>query len=337
MGKKLGNRTLEFEKQIKVVSFANIVGKFESEGPLGKFFDIVINDEYYGEKTYEKAEVKLQKNSLNLALQKGLLNLSHLDFIASGDLLNQCISSSYSVRDNDVPYIGLFGACSTMSLSTIVACLTIESGFSKLAAGVTSSHFCTAERQFRQPLEYGGQRTPSSQRTVTAGAAVIVGEGNSRINVSRISIGSVIDFLISDANNMGAAMAPAAADTLSAFFNDTCTTPNDYDLILTGDLGRVGSSILKDMMKEKNYCLGNNYNDCGYMIFDNVTQDTHAGGSGCGCSGAVLTGYVLPKIASGNLNNVLFMSTGALMSPTASMQGESIPGVAHLINFTGER
>lgn len=337
MGRKIGNRTLEFEKDIKVVSYANIVGKFEGEGPLAKYFDVIENDEYYGEDTYEKAEIKLQKNALNLALQKGVLEISQLDFIASGDLLNQCISSSYSVRDNDIPFIGLFGACSTMALSTIVASLTIEAGFSKLAAGITSSHFCTAERQFRQPLEYGGQRTPSSQRTVTAGASVIVGEGSGKVKVSRIAIGSVIDFLISDANNMGAAMAPAAAGTLSEFFNDTQTRPEDYDLILSGDLGNVGYSILKDLMKEKGYDLGDCYNDCGCMIFDKDKQDTHAGGSGCGCSGAVLTGYVLPKIANGELKNVLFMSTGALMSPTASMQGESIPGIAHLINFKGEQ
>ena len=335
MGKKIGNRTLEFEQNIYVSSYANIVGKFEGEGPLSKYFDIIENDEYYGEKTYEKAEMKLQKNALNLALQKNLMQVSSLDFICSGDLLNQCISSSYSVRDNDVPYIGLFGACSTMALSVIVSALTIEAGYSKNAAGVTSSHFCTAERQFRQPLEYGGQKPPSAQRTVTAGAAVIVSKNKSKIKLSKFTLGSVIDFLISDANNLGAAMAPAAAETLYSFFDDTQTSPNDYDLILTGDLGYVGKSILIDLMKEKGYDITNNYNDCGCMIFDKNLQDTHAGGSGCGCSGAVLTGYVLPKISHGLLRNVLFMSTGALMSPTATMQGESIPGIAHLINFEG--
>lgn len=269
-------------------------------------------------------------------MQKGILKITDLDLIASGDLLNQCISSSYSVRDNDVPFIGLFGACSTMALSTIVASLSVECGYSRYAAGVTSSHFCSAERQFRQPLEYGGQRTPSAQRTVTAGAAVIVGGEKGSISVNRITLGSVIDFLVTDANNMGAAMAPAAADTLSHYFEDTSTVPDDYDMILSGDLGSVGASILKDMLKEKGFELKNNYNDCGLMIFDNEKQDTHAGGSGCGCSGAVLTGYVLPKLASRELKNVLFMSTGALMSPTASQQGESIPAVAHLVNFVAE-
>lgn len=336
MAKKIGRRTLEFSEKIKVASYGNIVGKFEGEGPLSKYFDMIVNDEYFGEKTYEKAETKMQKTALNSALQKGILKITDLDLIASGDLLNQCISSSYSVRDNDVPFIGLFGACSTMALSTIVASLSVECGYSRYAAGVTSSHFCSAERQFRQPLEYGGQRTPSAQRTVTAGAAVIVGKEKGNITVNRITLGSVIDFLVTDANNMGAAMAPAAADTLSHYFEDTSTVPDDYDMILSGDLGSVGASILKDMLKEKGFELKNNYNDCGLMIFDNEKQDTHAGGSGCGCSGAVLTGYVLPKLASRELKNVLFMSTGALMSPTASQQGESIPAVAHLVNFVAE-
>ncbi len=336
MAKKIGRRTLEFSEKIKVASYGNIVGKFEGEGPLSKYFDMIVNDEYFGEKTYEKAETKMQKTALNSALQKGILKITDLDLIAAGDLLNQCISSSYSVRDNDVPFIGLFGACSTMALSTIVASLSVECGYSRYAAGVTSSHFCSAERQFRQPLEYGGQRTPSAQRTVTAGAAVIVGKEKGNITVNRITLGSVIDFLVTDANNMGAAMAPAAADTLSHYFEDTSTVPDDYDMILSGDLGSVGASILKDMLKEKGFELKNNYNDCGLMIFDNEKQDTHAGGSGCGCSGAVLTGYVLPKLASRELKNVLFMSTGALMSPTASQQGESIPAVAHLVNFVAE-
>lgn len=336
MANKVGKITLEFDKRIYVISYANTVGKFEGEGPLAKYFDKIVNDEYFGEKTYEQAEIKLQKTALETALQKASLSASELNLISSGDLLNQCISSSYSVRDNGVPFIGLFGACSTMSLSTIVAAMSVECGYSKLAAGVTSSHFCSAERQFRQPLEYGGQRTPSAQRTVTAGAAIIVGNRQSNIYISKIALGSVIDYLVSDANNMGAAMAPAAADTLSRFFDDTNTKPSDYDMIFTGDLGSVGSSILCDLMNEKGYDLGKNYDDCGLMIFDLEKQDVHAGGSGCGCSGAVVTGYILPKLKSGEYKNIIFMSTGALMSPTVSMQGESIPGIAHLVNFKGE-
>ena len=335
MTEKIGKRTLRTDN-VYVKSYSNVVGKIESEGPLSGLFDMVINDEYFGEKTYEKAETKMQKTALMSALQKGILNASQLDLIASGDLLNQCISSSYSVRDNDVPYIGLFGACSTMALSTLVAAMSVECGYSKYAAGVTSSHFCTAERQFRQPLEYGGQRPPSAQRTVTAAAAVILSNERSNIRVSSFTPGCVIDYYVTDANNMGAAMAPAAADTLYNFFNDTGSVPSDFDLILSGDLGSVGAALLRDILSEKGIILGREYNDCGIMMFDGDSQDTHAGGSGCGCSGAVLTGYALPKIASGALKNVLFMSTGALMSPTASLQGESIPAVAHLINFTGD-
>lgn len=335
MTEKIGKRTLRTDN-VYVKSYSNVVGKIESEGPLSGLFDMVINDEYFGEKTYEKAETKMQKTALMSALQKGILNASQLDLIASGDLLNQCISSSYSVRDNDVPYIGLFGACSTMALSTLVAAMSVECGYSKYAAGVTSSHFCTAERQFRQPLEYGGQRPPSAQRTVTAAAAVILSNERSNIRVSSFTPGCVIDYYVTDANNMGAAMAPAAADTLYNFFSDTGSVPSDFDLILSGDLGSVGAALLRDILSEKGIVLGREYNDCGIMMFDADSQDTHAGGSGCGCSGAVLTGYALPKIASGALKNVLFMSTGALMSPTASLQGESIPAVAHLINFTGD-
>lgn len=330
------SKTFEFKNRINVISYANVVGKFEGEGPLSDHFDMIVNDEYFGEKTYEKAETKLQKTALDLALQKSLLKASDLDLIASGDLLNQCMSSCYSVRDMGVSYIGLFGACSTMALSTIVSSLTIECGYSDTAAAVTSSHFCTAERQFRQPLNYGGQKPPSAQRTVTAGAAVILSKQKSNVYVSSITIGSVVDFLVTDANNMGAAMAPSSCDTLTNFFKNTKTAPDDYDLILTGDLGQVGSSILRDMMKQNGYDLGNRYNDCGVMIFDSQSQDTHSGGSGCGCSGAVLTGYVLSKLSSGEFRNVLFMSTGALMSPTATMQGESIPGVTHLINLKGD-
>ncbi len=336
MAEKKAKQTLTFEKDIRVASFGNIVGKFEGEGPLGDCFDMVVNDEYFGEKTYEKAEVKLQKTALKSALDKGGLEMSALDVISSGDLLNQCLSSSYSVRDSGVPYIGLFGACSTMALSSIISGMAIECGFANYAAGVTSSHFCTAERQFRQPLEYGGQRTPGAQRTATAGAAIVYRLGGSGVRLNRFTLGSVIDYQVYDPNNMGAAMAPAAADTLCRFFEDTGSSPNDFDLILSGDLGSVGSSILVDMAAERGVVLGNNYNDCGLMLFDIEKQDVHAGGSGCGCGGAVLTGHILPKIVSGELKNVLFMATGALMSPTASFQGESIPSIAHLINFTGE-
>lgn len=335
MGEKNG-RTLKFNKRIGVINCASVVGKKEGEGPMSKYFDMIVNDEYFGEKTYEKAESRFQKTALNLALQKSLLTVPSLDLIASGDLLNQCMSSCYSVRDLGVPYIGLFGACSTMTLSSLVAAMSIESGYSKKAAAITSSHFCTAERQFRQPLQYGAQRPPSAQRTVTAGAAVILGENEGKVTVDSITIGSVIDFLVSDANNMGAAMAPSACDTLCRFLEDTGTVPTDYDMIYTGDLGQVGANIFRDMVKERGFTLGDNYNDCGLMIYSRKNQDVHSGGSGCGCSGAVLTSYVIPSLNVGKFKRVLFMSTGALMSPTALFQGESIPGVSHLMYLKGE-
>ena len=335
MGEKNG-RTVKFDKHIGIINSASVVGKKEGEGPMSKYFDMIVNDEYFGEKTFEQAESRFQKTALNLALQKSVLTMPSLDLIASGDLLNQCMSSCYSVRDLGVPHIGLFGACSTMTLSVLVAAMSIECGYSKIAAAMTSSHFCTAERQFRQPLQYGAQRPPSAQNTVTAAAAAIVGQNIGRVCVDGIPIGSGIDFLVNDANNMGAAMAPSACDTLCRFLEDTGTVPADYDMIYTGDLGAVGADIFRDMVKERGFILGDNYHDCGLMIYSRKNQDVHAGGSGCGCSGAVLASYVIPALNVGKFKKVLVMSTGALMRPTALFQGESIPGVSHLMYLRGE-
>lgn len=335
MTEKIGKRTLRTDN-VYVKSYSNVVGKIESEGPLSGLFDMVINDEYFGEKTYEKAETKMQKTALMSALQKGILNASQLDLIASGDLLNQCISSSYSVRDNDVPYIGLFGACSTMALSTLVAAMSVECGYSKYAAGVTSSHFCTAERQFRQPLEYGGQRPPSAQRTVTAAAAVILSNERSNIRVSSFTPGCVIDYYVTDANNMGAAMAPAALDTLVAHFKDTGRKPSYYDAILTGDLGYIGKEILSEMAMTKGYNIKANYNDCGVLMFDKEAQDTHSGGSGCACCATIFSGYLFNKLKQKDLKKILLIATGALTNSTSNQQGESIPGIAHAIAIESE-
>lgn len=323
---------IEFKNGVTLVSGGNAVGKTEYEGPLGEAFDLVIEDDYCGEKTYEQAEIRLQQYALENALKKLGAGVSELDLITAGDLLNQCVASSYAVRERPVPFIGLFGACSTMALSVIVASAAVECGFANLAAGVTSSHFCSAERQFRTPLEYGAQRSPAAQRTVTAGSAVIVGKGGS-IAVRRAAVGRVLDFSVTDMSNMGAAMAPAACDTLCAFLDELGASPSDYDGIYTGDLGAVGSEILRDLVRERGYTLGGNYSDCGLMIFDRVKQDVHSGGSGCGCSGSVLTAHVMPRLERGELKKVLFMSTGALMSPTLSQQGESIPAIAHLIEL----
>lgn len=337
MSIKEGSNTLVLEKPISVKGYGNVVGTTEGKGPMKDLFDQVLDNDDFEEKSFEKAESKLQKTAVEKALGKAGMDISQIDLMAAGDLLNQCISSNYSARDNNVPFIGLYGACSTMALSIAVSALAIESGFAKNAVAVTSSHFCSAERQFRFPLEYGGQRTPSAQRTVTGSGAVVLDSGpSSPVRVKSVTIGSIVDFGITDINNMGAAMAPAAVDTLARFFTDTMTKPDDYDLILTGDLGHIGSAILRDMIAQRGFPISNNLNDCGLMIYDVKKQDAHAGGSGCGASASVLTAYVIPEMMANRLKNVLFMSTGALMSPTSNMQGESIPSIAHLINFVRE-
>ena len=323
---------IEFKNGVSLVSGGNAVGKTEHEGPLGEAFDRVIEDDYCGEKTYEQAEIRLQQYALDNALEKSGLKLSDVGLVAAGDLLNQCVASGYSARRHALPFVGLFGACSTMALSVIVAAAAVQCGFVRFAAGVTSSHFCSAERQFRTPLEYGAQRTPSAQRTVTAGAAVIVGK-NGKIRLTRAAVGRVLDYSVTDMSNMGAAMAPAACDTLCGFLDGSGASPSDFDGIYSGDLGAVGSDILRDLVKQRGYTLGNNYFDCGLMIFDREKQDVHSGGSGCGCSGSVLTAHIMPRLCRGELKRVLFMSTGALMSPTLSQQGESIPAIAHLIEL----
>lgn len=337
MSIKKGSNTLVFENPISIKGYGNVVGTVEGKGPMKDLFDMVLSNDDFDEKTFEKAEAKLQMTAVEKALSKSGLDISQIELMAAGDLLNQCISSSYSARDNNVPYIGLYGACSTMALSIAVSSMSLESGFAKNAVAVTSSHFCSAERQFRFPLEYGGQRTPSAQRTVTGSGAVVLDLGpSSPVRVKSITLGSVVDYGVTDMNNMGAAMAPAAVDTLARFFTDTMTKPDDYDLILTGDLGLIGSGILRDMIAQRGFPITDNLNDCGLMIYDVKKQDIHAGGSGCGASACVLTAYVIPEMMANRLKNVLFMSTGALMSPTSNMQGESIPSIAHLINFVRE-
>lgn len=336
MPQRLGRYTLDLTSRPRIISSAAVVGKKEGEGPLAKYFDKINDDTSLGEASWEKAESSLQKAAAQTALDKAGLAPSDIDYIFAGDLLNQCIGSTYGLRDLQIPFIGLFGACSTMALSLATAGTFVDGGAAGKAVAITSSHFCSAERQFRTPLEYGGQRTPTSQWTVTGSGAAIVGAGDSGVAINKITIGKIVDLGIKDANNMGAAMAPSAADTLITYFKDTGTSPNDYDLILTGDLGKVGSGLLHELLKAEGINLGKKHNDCGMMIYDFETQDINAGASGCGCAGSVLCGYIMDKMTSGQLSNILFMATGALMSTTSSQQGESIPGVSHLINLTSE-
>lgn len=336
MAKNAGKGTLILKSPVYVIGRGNCVGKKEGKGPLGKLFDRVETDEYFGETSFELSEMKFQQTALQNALMRCNLQLSDLDVLGAGDLLNQCVASGYSVRESGVPFIGLYGACSTMALSTLNAALSLSAGLAEYAGAMTSSHFCSAERQFRYPLEYGGQRPPSAQWTVTGAAALILSSVRaSNIRVSALQVGKVVDYGITDINNMGAAMAPAAADTIMSFFKNTDTRPEDYDAIMTGDLGHIGGSILEELLKQEGYDMGDRYNDCGKIIYS-ADQDVHAGGSGCGCSGCVLTAYLLPKLESGEMNKLLFVATGALMSPLTVQQKQSIPGVAHLICFERE-
>lgn len=334
--KKAGKNTYIPSSAVTVGAWQAIVGQKEKEGPLGKYFDLYSNDEYFGQETYEKAEAQMQKEAMNRVFEKANLRDEDVDFIFAGDLLNQCVSSAYGSRDRGAGYFGLYGACSTVIEAAIIAAMTIDGGFAKRAVAITSSHFCTAERQYRYPLNYGSVRPPSAQWTVTgSGCLLLTGEDIPNMpKISAFCPGTIIDMGISDINNMGAAMAPAAADTLKKYFRDTKTSPDSYDLILTGDLGSIGHELVKTLLERENISLGANYLDCGMMIFDADNQDVHAGGSGCGCCASVLAAYVLPQMQAGLYKNVLVAATGALMSPTTNQQGESIPAISHLIRLT---
>ena len=336
MPQRIGQRTLRLQNRPAVAGYAAVVGKKEGEGPLADQFDKITEDPLLGEETFEKAESTLQKTAVGLALEKAGCTPADVQYIFAGDLLNQCIGSSFGLREFNIPFVGLYGACSTMALSLAMAAIFVDSGAATLSAAVTSSHFCAAERQFRFPLEYGGQRTPTSQWTVTgAGAAILASQGGGPF-IQSVTIGKMVDLGVKDANNMGAAMAPAAAQTIQDFLQDTATTPADYDMILTGDLGQVGSELLLELLQKEQIDLSGVHSDCGLLIFDREVQDVHAGGSGCGCAGSVLCSYIFNNLRSGQLKNILFCATGALMSTTSSQQGESIPGVAHLVQITAQ-
>ncbi len=337
MSKKIGIGTYKFTNRPWIKSFGAVVGKKEGEGPLGNFFDIIHDDTTLGEETWEKAESQLQKDAVATALSKAKLSPKEIEVLFAGDLLNQCIGSSYGLRELGIPFYGLYGACSTMAESLSLAGLFADTNLVENALAVTSSHFCSAERQFRFPLEYGGQRTPTAQWTVTGSGAVVVSSGSAKSKapyINGICIGKIEDLGIKDINNMGAAMAPAGCSTIKRYLNDTNTKPSDYDLIVTGDLGVLGSTLLQDLLSKEGIDISKNHNDCGKMIFDLDKQDVHSGGSGCGCSASVLCGYLLKLIEQEKINNMLFVATGALMSPTSIQQGESIPAIAHLVHLS---
>lgn len=330
MAERIGKNTIALEIRPRIISNAAAVGKKEGEGPLSKEFDIIFEDTTLGKETWEQAESTILHNTLKLAIKKARLENEDICAVFAGDLLNQCMSSCFGVRDMKIPFAGVYGACSTMALSLILASLAVETKAFRYAAAATSSHFCSAEKQFRYPLEYGGQRAPTAQWTVTGAGAIILGSEGSHPFVDKVHIGTVCDLGITDMNNMGAAMAPAAKKTIADFLSETNTRPGDYDLILTGDLGQTGTELLYELMKkESGYDISSVHSDCGLMIFDREKQDVHAGGSGCGCSASVLCSKILNSVRSGKLKNVMFVATGALLSGVSSLQGESIPGIAH--------
>jgi len=334
-GSRIGMQTIALSSRPSICGAAAYAGQKEGEGPLGAKFDLIARDELCGQDSFELAEKQMYLEAIRMAIRKGGSKPEEVQFLLGGDLLNQIITASFSARDLGIPFIGLYGACSTMAESLALGSMLLDGCHASQVVCAASSHFCTAERQYRYPLEFGAQRPPTSQWTVTgAGATLLSIDPKVPIlaQVTHVCMGRVVDLGITDANNMGAAMAPAAADTLLALLTDTHTTPEDYDLIVTGDLGKVGHDLLLQLMREQRMPLpAERYTDCGLLIYDRNKQDVHAGGSGCGCSGVVLNAYLLPMLQSGKLKRIIFMATGALMSLTSSQQGESIPGVAHAL------
>ena len=333
MQTRLGRQTVQLEQPAVILSHAAVGGKQEGEGPLAQYFDHLSDDSFFGEKTWEKAESAMQKLALSKALEKAVLSPEDLDYILAGDLLNQCIGTSFCLRDFGIPFYGLYGACSTMGESMALGAMLISGGLARKVGAMTSSHFCTAERQYRMPVPYGSQRTPTAQWTATASGCVVLGAEGAGPRITAVTCGKIVDKGITDANNMGAAMAPAAYDTLSAHFAATGTGPQDYDLVLTGDLGVLGHQIVADLFAQDGVDMGEKYHDCGMLLYDIRKQDMHAGASGCGCSASVLCGYLLREMEEKKWDRILFAPTGALLSPTSSFQGESIPSICHALTI----
>lgn len=331
MIRRIGQRTLQLENRPFLLAHAAAVGKKEGEGPLGAQFDFVTEDDRMGQKSWELAESELQKTAIETALNKAGLQKGDLDMILAGDLLNQCIGSFLASMQSDVPYLGQYGACSTMAQGLALGACLVEGGAARRLVASASSHFCSAERQYRFPLAYGGQRTPTAQWTATAaGAAVLGGQGSGHIRITHALFGKMVEMGVKDANNMGAAMAPAAYDTLSTLLADLGAQPADFDCIVTGDLGHVGADILLTLLREDKIDLSPVYSDCGSLLFGDG-QDVHAGGSGCGCSAAVLCGPLLRDMQAGKIRRLVFAGTGAMMSPTSVQQGQPIAGICHAV------
>lgn len=336
MNQRVGKHTIRFDNPPVITGSAGVAGKKEGEGPLGGEFDAVFEDTTMGQVSFEQAESAMLHDCIIRALSAAGKSPSDCNFVICGDLLDQCTGSAFALKDLDIPFLGMYGACSTMALSLATAAMLTAGGASEVAVAATSSHFCSSERQFRFPLEYGGQRPPTSQWTVTgAGSAVVEATGQG-VAIEAVHMGTITDMGITDANNMGAAMAPAAKKTIFEFLQDTKTGPDDYDMILTGDLGFTGSSLLCELMeRDENLEIAYKHEDCGLLIYDLKKQDVNSGGSGCGCSGSVLCSHIMKKLKNGELRKIMFVATGALMSPTSSKQGQPIPGIAHGLILSG--
>jgi len=325
------NQTIVFKNGVSILGSYSVVGQKEGKGPVGKTFSKVIDDEYFGEKTHEAAEQKMFEYAIRGAIKNSGLSREDIQIMLSGDLLNQITSSSFAARSFDIAFIGMYGACSTMALTLAMASCLVEGGFIKNAVVSAGSHFATAERQYRSPLELGNQKPPTSQWTVTGvGANVLVPNDNKSPKITAVTFGKVCDWGMNDVNNMGAAMAPSAAHTIIAHFRDTNTKPEDFDHIFTGDLGKIGENILRDLLANANYPVCSNYTDCGRMVFSD-DQNAYQGGSGCGCSAVVLNGFIMNKLRKGTYKKILFVGTGALLSPVMSFQGNTVPGIAHAV------
>ncbi len=319
-------RTVKLKHPASIIGTGCVVGKKEGEGPLREYFDKICEDPLNGESSWEAAESKFLKQAIELALSSS--GLEKTDLLIAGDLINQCTSSAFAARDIGFPLLGVYGACSTFAESLIIGSMLVSAGYFETALAAASSHFCSAEKQFRAPLEYGGQRTPTAQWTVTGAGAAVLGLTHEPPFVTHITVGRLRDRGITDANNMGAAMAPAFADTIVTHFKETGKEPQDYDLILSGDLGSVGKGIATELVSRGGYDISKNYEDCGCLIFDEK-QDVHAGGSGCACCASVFCGYILNRMKKGELKNILFAPTGAMLSSSSTLQGESIPGISY--------
>lgn len=331
MAKRIGTRTLQLDAV--VTGSAAVGGKTEAEGPLGSRLDAVYPAADAGEKSWEKAESAMHADALTRAIAKAGCTPQQVELHFGGDLLDQCIGTTFAARPLGIPLAGVYGACSTMALTLALAALAVDAGAAQTAAASTSSHFCAAEKQFRMPLEYGGQRTPTAQWTSTAAGAAVLQKAGRGAHLRALCFGRICDYGVKDAANMGAAMAPAACDTIAAFLRDTNTQPDAYDMILTGDLGAVGSRLLLELAeKEAGLTLAPVHRDCGLLLYDRAAQPkVGAGGSGCGCSAAVVCAEILPKLAAGALGRVLFVGTGALLSGVSSLQNETIPAIAHAV------